>query len=74
MSDKEPNESNFDYCERMAREISAETIVRQMFNSIEFLVSKSKTKTFQGELSKLLPYGNGIRCALERRYLGEDKE
>lgn len=70
--EKQPMESNFDYCERVARDIPPEKLLIDILRNLSNICARSKTKTLQGELQKLLYHGNGVRRAIVRRYLGAE--
>jgi hypothetical protein len=67
---KRETETNWEYCLRVAEETPAETLLSLILISLKENCKRSRSKTFQGQLSKLLHHGNGVRKAIELKYTG----
>lgn len=69
LPDKDPGESNDDWCNRAAESIPAEVLMRQL---IAYLMRKKKWNGAWSFVGDFTCHGSGVAGAIVRRFLPED--
>ena len=73
MIDRLPNESNWDYCMRRARDINKDELIKSLLRQIQSMAKKRRDRfplwSYVGEATN---HGCGISSAIVEVYLGEE--